>query len=382
MTNFLDSIINLLAGLVSALLLALSSLFLGPTIVQPSAPTTATTQVTTTEPAPDEAHAATTTSPLPQTQKNTIPAPASTATAPQSTPPPAPVTKPVPTKSQEEVNTDTRAALVNIFCTTKYGGYLKPISGSGIIVDSRGIILTNAHVGQYFLLRDYYTPGNIDCIVRTGSPAAARYRAQLVYLPPAWVQDNAEQLISSAPTGTGENDYAFLRITGTTDPNGTLPTSFPAVAMTSSYPDVGDPMLLAAYPAGFLSAEFITKSLYASSAVTYTTRLYSFDDDTQKVDLFSIGGTILSQAGSSGGAVVRLNDGRLSGLIATATIADTTGQRDLRAETMSHIDHSLHTGGMGGINGLLIGDIAAKAADFNTKIAPGLTAQLEAVLGN
>src|SRR3989344_9558890 len=60
--------------------------------------------------------------------------------------PTTPVTLPPPTKSQEQINIETRAALVNILCTSRTG--INGISGSGIIVDSRGVILTNAHVGQ------------------------------------------------------------------------------------------------------------------------------------------------------------------------------------------------------------------------------------------
>ena len=32
---------------------------------------------------------------------------------------------------------------------------IKAISGSGVIIDSRGVILTNAHLAEYFLLKDY-----------------------------------------------------------------------------------------------------------------------------------------------------------------------------------------------------------------------------------
>jgi hypothetical protein len=46
-----------------------------------------------------------------------------------------------------------RGAIVNIICIQ--GGGLRGSSGSGVIVDPRGIILTVAHVGQNFLLRDY-----------------------------------------------------------------------------------------------------------------------------------------------------------------------------------------------------------------------------------
>ena len=52
--------------------------------------------------------------------------------------------------SFSKINEVTRDAIVNIFCTTKSGGSFKPITGSGVVIDKRGIILTNAHVAQYF----------------------------------------------------------------------------------------------------------------------------------------------------------------------------------------------------------------------------------------
>lgn len=276
------------------------------------------------------------------------------------------------------LNEQTRGALANILCTTLAGGALAPISGSGVFIDNRGVILTNAHVAQFFLLRDYGVKNNIDCVVRIGSPAAAAYRAELLYLPPEWVAENASQLKAQTATGTGENDYAFVRVTGTTNPDGTLPSIFPRIAMSTRAPEIGESMLLAAYPAGFLSGQFISSQLYASSAFAYVTQLFTYSNP-HEVDLFSIGGSIESQAGSSGGAVVR-QDGTLAGIISTATLASSTNARDLRAITVTHINNSLAAAGKGGILDLLSGDIAAKAADFNATVAPGETATLEAAL--
>ena len=299
-------------------------------------------------------------------------APATTTTVPAPAPTPA-----APTKSQEQINEETRTALVNILCIPQAG--INGISGSGVLIDSRGVILTNAHIAQYFLLRDYLTPGNINCVVRTGSPAEARYTATLLYVPPAWVAANASQLKAAQAVGTGEYDFAFLLITGRTDAAAVLPSNFPHVAMDRGYVDAGDPMLLAAYPAGFLGAETVQKNLYISSAVAYVTQLFSFNQSTQ-VDLFSIGGTVVSQGGSSGGAAVRLRDGTLAGIIATATAAASTGERDLRAVSLAHIDDALAAAGKGGVTALLTGDLSAKAAAFNAQVAPAETAALEAVL--
>jgi hypothetical protein len=103
------------------------------------------------------------------------------------------------------INEETRKALVNILCTTKFGGSLKPITASGIIIDEKGVILTNAHIAQYFLLKDYQTKNFLECVIRQGSPAKPLYRAQLLYIPSLWVEDNAASIKLQEPKGTGEN---------------------------------------------------------------------------------------------------------------------------------------------------------------------------------
>ena len=67
--------------------------------------------------------------------------------------------------------TALRNALVNIICSVPIGSDLHSISGSGIIIDSKGIILTNAHIAQYFLFADR----DVSCVIRSGSPATNKY---------------------------------------------------------------------------------------------------------------------------------------------------------------------------------------------------------------
>jgi hypothetical protein len=283
------------------------------------------------------------------------------------------------TATIEDLNTETRAALVNILCTTVTGGSFRPISGSGVIVDSRGIILTNAHVAQYFLLKNYPFANNIDCIIRSKSPAQPLYTAELLYLPQSWVNANASELTATHAQGTGENDYAFLRITGVVSYSVSLPSQFPSVPMSSTAPQEGAPTLLVAYPAGLLDGQTIQTNLYSSSAVSTVKTLYSFDG-TQNVDLIAVKGSVVSQTGSSGGALIGLGSKKLLGIIVTETSGTTTSDRELNAVTVAHIDRSLSSAGKGGINSFLLKDAATEAADFNKNIAPGETAQLEAVL--
>jgi len=301
-----------------------------------------------------------------ETKTNSQTAPTATLIA-STTSVPAVVLPPLaPAISAEDLNTQTRAAVVNILCSVG-GGNIKPISGSGVFIDTRGVILTNAHIGQYFLLKDYPTKDNVDCTIRTGSPASPRYRATLLYLPPAWVAENATQLIAEQAKGTGEHDYAFLLITGAVGQEA-LPTSFPALPMAIAEPDLNALTFLAAYPAGFLGGSSIQKNLFITSAYALVKELFTFST-RREIDLVSIGGTIVSQGGSSGGAVVRAHDGKLQGIIATATAADSTAQRDLRAITLAHINRSLITDNQGRLDIFLSQDVSVAVARFASTTA-------------
>jgi len=76
---------------------------------------------------------------------------------------------------------------------------------------------------------------------------------------------------------------------------------------------------------------------------------------------------VVSQGGSSGGAVVRTYDGKLVGLIATATTGETTATRDLRAITISYINRSLASVGKLGLAEFLSVDLKAEVASFASK---------------
>lgn len=353
--------------LVAMLILAVQTLFGGASLrtSPPPASTVATSVATSSQ------IVATTT-----TVQKSIPVKSVTVTqtpittVKPSTPPTPPPPPPEVHVDPETINVATRAALVNILC--RVGG--QSISGSGVFIDTRGVILTNAHVAQFLLLRDYPTPGNIECTVRTGSPARASYTAEILYLSPAWIVTNASQIKDSEPTGTGEDDYALLLITGGTVGTAT-PSTFPSLPMSSREPSLGARVLLAAYPAGFLGGQTLEQSLYASSAFATVAKLYTLSDDNT-VDVFSIGGSVVAQSGSSGGAVVRATDGNLIGLIVTETASSTTAGRDLHALSLSYIDRDLRASGLGGIFDILSSNVAALAKTFNADVAPTLRQKL------
>lgn len=357
--DVLNSLFAAFIKVIATFILAAQSLlgaFSSPVTYSPPVPE----QSSTTTPS---LPVASTTPPIKHATTSTIKNMSTSLPVKTTTSKPLPIVSAPPTIDLEVLNTQTRAAVVNILCTTSGGGTLRSISGSGVLIDSRGVVLTNAHVGQFFLLRDYPTLNNMDCIIRTGSPAQPMYRATLLYLPPAWIDANVSQLTAEHAQGTGEGDYAFLLITSSTNPVASLPASFPTVAMTSTSLNDGVGVLLAAYPAGFLDGTTIQKNLYIASAFTTVQKLFIFHS-APEADLTLVSGTVVSQGGSSGGAVVRAQDGKLSAIIVTDTDATTTATRDLYAITLSYIDRNLREQGLGGIAGLLSQDLSTAATSF------------------
>ncbi len=297
--------------------------------------------------------------------KNALPVP-----TPQPTTHQSPV---VVLPTTDELNEKARAASVNILCTTTAGGSFRPITATGIFIDARGIILTNAHVAQYLLLARYVNDGAIDCVIRTGSPAQTRYRADVLYISPRWITNNSRTLIDRNPLGTGEYDYALLVVTQTSNPSAKLPGRFPALPLEHTEDpslSTDDVILITGYPAGFLGGISVQKDLYLASTVSRIGQLFTFQEGT--IDLFSAGGTVLSQKGASGGAVVRQQTGRLTGMVVTSSDGPTTGERDLRAISIDHINRSFAEETGVSLMSFLKQDYKQFHQSFNTEKAPEL----------
>lgn len=275
---------------------------------------------------------------LPKTEAPTTPSLPSPTYPVTPTPP---VTKaPEPDEEEDEYVGNARSfaqgALVNILCSSTGSPLKKSISGSGVIIDSRGIILTVAHVGHYFLLEDYPKEGNSDCIIRTGSPAKNAYDAKLIFVSSQWVEKNASALAQTAPRGNGENDFALLAITESLTAR-KLPSSFTAVPLASSEIESGDRVGIGSYGAEFLTGNQIISSLYPIIDDGDVASVYTYGGKT--VDVISVRGSKAAQSGSSGGGVVN-TDGRFIGLISTSSLGGNTAERTFYAITPSHIRNS------------------------------------------
>ncbi len=321
--------------------------------------------------------------PTPNSEPETAPATPPAIQAPTKKPAPAvstvPATviasAPLPSKSGsiglDAAAANLRSALVNILCFVTVASGLHSISGSGIIIDSKGIILTNAHIAQYFLLADR----GAACTIRAGSPAINKYEVALIYISPSWLQANPTTLTQAAPSGTGEYDFALLAVTKSVT-SVPLPAVFPAIPLATAPLYIGTPVVIASYGAQFLETSQIQSSLFPTIVFGSVKDIFTFKVNT--IDVLALGGSAAAQEGSSGGGVAD-ERGELVGTITTSTVTGATDTRALSAITASYVraEYASETGSA--LDILLAKPTAVSVAEFAPRI-PALEAILTAHL--
>lgn len=309
-----------------------------------------------------EAPAATTiASPTPSAPDITTPATPATS----STPTPAPKKIVKQTSSGRNTALDAAVptligALVNIICYVPPTSGLHSISASGIIIDPKGIILTNAHVAQYFLLADR----GVSCSIRTGRPAVDRYTAAPIYISPLWIRANPTVLTEANPTGTGQYDFALLAVTASADST-PLPTSFPFEPLATEAPLPGTPVVIATYGAQTLASKQIQSNLYSTVVSGSIKEVFTFGKDT--IDVLSVLGSAAAQEGSSGGGIADAS-GKLVATITTSAIEGDTSTRSLDAITATYIQAQFQRETGGPLNLLLAEPTATAVANFASQI--------------
>ncbi len=267
--------------------------------------------------------------------------------------------------------TNPEAAIVNIYCTFVTERTIRTTTGTGFVISEDGIILTNAHVAQFLLLEASGALGESTCTIRTGSPAAPRYVAELLYIPPAWVSEHASLIDATSPSGTGERDYALLHITKSVD-DAPLPAKFTALPLYDGQLTknaIRGEVIAAGYPAVYAAGDTDT-NLRTRSATTSVSELFTFGK--QDVDVLALRGSSMGQQGSSGGPVVNA-DGYVIGMIATRGNDAADGPGSLRAITIDHINRTITEETNASLNQHLSGDITSRAQIFATTMTPFLT---------
>lgn len=226
-------------------------------------------------------------------------------------------------------------AVVNIMCLERNGSDLSVITGSGVIINPNGTVITNGHVAQHLLNQD---DPNIDCEIKNPNHSSMNYRAVISYIPSIWKGSGMFNL----KYGTGEDDYAFLSIVGP-GPSGKLPESFPYIQVsTSSSPlEVGNDIFMLGYPGKQTGVYKIDTNLPLVTDTSYITDVFTLDKFSK--DVFSSGVSPVAMQGSSGGAV--LDEGKLIGIIST-TNKHESGGNILNAISLNYIKRDLAEDGL------------------------------------
>lgn len=264
-------------------------------------------------------------------------------------------------------------ALVNIYCQYKTDEYIRTTTGTGFFINQKGVILTNAHVAQFLLLKEVRgVTDDIECVIRGGDPATPKYIAELLYISPTWVFENSNVIVDESPRGTGERDYALLYISKSTDTS-PLPAHFPVIPIDTallSRNTEGLEVLTAGYPAEELLKRGADAKLSQVIASTTVGSLYTFGSNY--ADLFAISDSPVGEQGASGGPIVNTHNRSTIGLIVTKGDEATEGAHSLRALTLSYIDRTIQEETGFSLSQNMQGDIAYRGFIFNKAMGPFL----------
>lgn len=269
--------------------------------------------------------------------------------------------------------TPLEKATVNVFCRMKVGGATFQTTGTGSFVDSRGIIITNAHVAQYFLLASSTNAKSKNrCSIRTGSPAKEAYHAELLYMPLSWTEQYQGKVSTKTEgKGSGASDFALLYIT-----DAKLGTVFPALPLnTVTTPNM--PVSIAGYPADKLDFDGVKSKLKRIVASSTVTEIRSFTKPNQ--DILLVAPSKAGHKGVSGGPVVDTS-GALVGIATTIGGDKNKDLVSLRALTTNNIDRTIRAETGFSLSSILTGDVQTRAALTELALPKDMRKTLETVL--
>lgn len=249
--------------------------------------------------------------------------------------------------------TEVQDATVNLYCNLRFGNKRIITSGTGVFIDDRGIILTNAHVAQYFLLAKESRTIRGRCSVRTGSPAKDTYSAEILYINPIWLKENADTISNGTQKGTGENDFALLYVDGKSRGKVSLPKTFPSIEINylENYFE-GNIVAIAGYPTENISRNKLKNKLKFDSNISVIDAIRGFGTKTK--DYLDMKGSKITQQGISGGPILN-KDGQLIALNSAKSLSEKNST--LRSITISYINRTLLTQNLTTLQSMMSGNL-------------------------
>lgn len=285
------------------------------------------------------------------------------------------------TTSAQEAPQNIKDATVNLYCRIKIGGTTMSTTGSGVIINDRGVILTNAHVGQFFLLAGKNEKSKGNCSVRAGSPATAEYEASLLYISPSWITAYTNSVSKKTEkVGTGECDFALLYVTGAKNKLTSLNFKSLPLANLTTVQNLkeAEVVSIAGYPAENLNFDKVKSKLTLAYASSTITSIRSFIKP--QADLLVLAPSTAAKSGVSGGPILNQNNE----VVALATALENNEKnkktRSLRAITLVHVDRVIRTETGLPLATLIQGDLATRAQLTNLSFTPTIRATLEKTL--
>jgi len=254
---------------------------------------------------------------------------------------------------------------VNILCVKQSGNRTCLTTGSGVIISSSGVVLTNSHVAQYFLLKD----AGYNCTLRRENIPFYGFNAKPLYISEGWIENNSRQITNPSPTGTGKYDYALLKITGNTNPTIPLP-KFPSLKLNTSsgFLDTGDSVTVSGYPSVVTSSLDLAKNVKLKTEKIRVREIFTLGNNT--IDVVASTDTNVAQRGSSGGGVFKNNE--LAGIIVSTNNGSTAGKYVVNILTLDYINREIKNETGKNLSNFVSGDLSKALEDFSI-VAPHLT---------
>lgn len=232
---------------------------------------------------------------------------------PTETPAPPPSLPSEPALSDQEIYSRYSRAVIQIYCQTVQ----EIFSASGIILNERGLVLTNAHVAE--IVRK---AGENNCQARHGNPADPFAKIKIVFA--------ADVNPKISGTEVPQRDIAFLKIQEAIE-------SFTVADISTINAERGETLLTLGYPSEFLQGINTTLN---SNLVFSALRVEGFadiDEDRTTADGYVFRGGLALQQGSSGTALFK-RSGKVVGVMFATTKEKTTDERQGVALSFPYID--------------------------------------------